>query len=149
MNKPLTLMTALAATLAVTVPAGFAADHQVLMLNKDSEGRVMQFEPAFIKIAPGDSVTFVPQDKSHNTESIAKAIPAGAEGWKGKINEEVKVTFEVEGHYAYKCLPHAGMGMVGLIQVGDAGTPDPAIANTVPGKGKTRMQELIAEAGGQ
>jgi 3-oxoacyl-(acyl-carrier-protein) synthase len=36
-----------------------------------------------------------------------------------------------------------------LIQVGDAGTPDPAIAATVPGKGKTRMQELIAQAQGQ
>lgn len=149
MNRPFTLMAAVAALLAMPMSAGFAADHQILMLNKDSEGRTMQFEPAFLKVAPGDTVTFVPQDKTHNSESIAKALPEGAKGWKGKINEEVKVTFDVDGFYGFKCLPHAGMGMVGLIQVGEAGAPDPAIANTVPGKGKARMLELIAQAGGQ
>ena len=149
MTKPLTTVIALAAMVAVTISTAWAADHQVLMLNKDSEGRAMQFEPAFLRVAPGDTVTFVPQDKTHNSESIAKAQPEGAKGWKGKINEELSVTFDVEGFYGYKCLPHAGMGMVGLIQVGEPGAPDPAIANTVPGKGKTRMQELIAQAGEQ
>lgn len=149
MKRPFTVAIALAAMLAVPMSAAWAADHQVLMLNKDSEGRTMQFEPAFLKVAPGDTVTFVPQDKTHNSESIAKALPEGAKGWKGKINEELSVTFDVEGFYGYKCLPHAGMGMVGLIQVGEPGAPDPAIANTVPGKGKTRMQELIAQAGAQ
>lgn len=149
MKRPFTVAIALAAMLAVPMSAAWAADHQVLMLNKDSEGRTMQFEPAFLKVAPGDTVTFVPQDKTHNSESIAKALPEGAKGWKGKINEELSVTFDVEGFYGYKCLPHAGMGMVGLIQVGEPGAPDPAIASTVPGKGKARMQELIAQAGGQ
>ena len=149
MKRPFTTAIALGAMLAVPMSAAWAADHQVLMLNKDSEGRTMQFEPAFLRVAPGDTVTFVPQDKTHNSESIAKAQPEGAKGWKGKINEELTVTFDVEGFYGYKCLPHAGMGMVGLIQVGEPGAPDPAIANTVPGKGKTRMQELIAQAGGQ
>ena len=149
MKRPFTVAIVLAAMLAVPMSAAWAADHQVLMLNKDSEGRTMQFEPAFLKVAPGDTVTFVPQDKTHNSESIAKALPEGAKGWKGKINEELSVTFDVEGFYGYKCLPHAGMGMVGLIQVGEPGAPDPAIANTVPGKGKTRMQELIAQAGAQ
>ena len=143
--------TALIAAALATLPMfpAHAADHQVMMLNRDSEGRVMQFEPAFLKIAVGDTVTFIATDKTHNSESIAKAIPAGATGWKGKINEEVTVTFEVEGFYAYKCLPHVGMGMVGLIQVGDTGAPDAAIAATVPGKGKTRMAELITQAQGQ
>lgn len=149
MNTRFTIAMTLAAILALPVSAGFAAEHQVLMLNKDSEGRIMQFEPAFLKVEPGDTVTFVPQDKTHNSESIAKTLPEGAKGWKSKINENLTVTFEVEGFYGYRCLPHAGMGMVGLIQVGEPGEPDPAIANTVPGKGKTRMQELIAQAGGQ
>ena len=149
MKRPFTTVIALGAMLAVPMSAAWAADHQVLMLNKDSEGRTMQFEPAFLRVAPGATVTFVPQDKTHNSESIAKAQPEGAKGWKGKINEELSVTFDVEGFYGYKCLPHAGMGMVGLIQVGEPGAPDPAIANSVPGKGKTRMQELIAQAGGQ
>lgn len=143
--------TLLVAAALMTMPtyAALAADHQVMMLNKDSEGRPMQFEPAFLKVAAGDTVTFIATDKTHNSESIAKAIPEGAEGWKGKINQEVTVTFETEGFYAYKCLPHVGMGMVGLIQVGEPGAPDEAIAKTVPGKGKARMLELIAQAQGQ
>lgn len=149
MKKPLKFAPLMMALLATPTSASFAADHQVLMLNKDSEGRAMQFEPAFLQVAPGDTVTFVPQDKSHNAESIAKAIPESAEGWKGKINERIEVSFDVEGFYAYKCLPHAGMGMVGLIRVGESGEPDPAIADTVPGKGKVRMQELIAQAKGK
>ena len=115
----------LAAMLAMPTSA-FAADHQVLMLNKDSEGRPMQFEPAFLKVAPGDTVTFVPQ---------------------GKINEQITVTFSVEGFYAYRCLPHFALGMVGLIQVGETATVDAAaLTDKLPGKAKTRMEELIAEA---
>src|SRR5690606_16710497 len=107
-------------------------------------------EPAFLKVAPGDTITFVNATKGHNSEAIANKIPEGAEVWKGKINQEITVTLDVEGYYAYKCTPHTALGMVGLIQVGDvAAPPDAALANGIPGKGKTRMLELIAEAGGQ
>ena len=58
-------------------------------------------------------------------------------------------TLSAEGYYAYRCMPHAALGMVGLIQVGEPGAPDPAIADGLPGKGKTRMQELVVEAQGQ
>lgn len=105
--------------LALTLPAG-AADHQVQMLNKGADGQTMVFEPAFVKIAPGDTVTFVPTDKMHNSESIKGALPEGAQEWKGKVNEQTTVAFPVEGLYAYKCLPHYAMGMVGIVQVGDS-----------------------------
>ncbi len=149
MNKIVATSALIAATL-FAVPA-WAADHQVQMLNKDSEGRPMQFEPAFLKIAPGDTVTFVATAKGHNSESILTLMPEGAEPWKGKINEEITVTFDQEGFYAYKCQPHLGMGMVGLIQVGDAPEALPAEeVEKLPGKAKARMAELIAEveAGG-
>jgi pseudoazurin len=136
----------LAAMLAMPTSV-FAADHQVLMLNKDSEGRPMQFEPAFLKVAPGDTVTFVPQDKGHNSESFAGKIPEGAEAWKGKINEQITVTLTTEGYYVYRCLPHFALGMVGLIQVGESATLDAAaLTDKLPGKAKPRMEELIAEA---
>ena len=38
------------------------------------------------------------------------------------------------------------LGMVGLIQVGTPGAPDATLADGAPGKGKTRLLELIAEA---
>ena len=132
--------------LMLATPA-LAADHQVQMLNKDAEGRAMHFEPAFLKIAPGDTVTFVPTDKGHNAESIATLTPEGAEPWKGKINEEISVTFDTEGFYAYKCLPHFGMGMVGLIQVGDAPAAlDQAAVEKLPQRPEDRLTELLAEA---
>lgn len=134
----------LAALLAV--PA-LAADHQVQMLNKDSEGRAMQFEPAFLKVAPGDTVTFIATNKGHNSESILTLMPEGAEPWKGKMNEEITVTFETEGFYAYKCQPHLGLGMVGLIQVGDAPNElDQAEVEKLPQRAEDRLLELIALA---
>jgi pseudoazurin len=142
------VLVALGLAAMLAMPTGvFAADHQVLMLNKDSEGRPMQFEPAFLKVAPGDTVTFVPQDKSHNSESFAGKIPEGAEAWKGKINEQITVTLTTEGYYVYRCLPHFALGMVGLIQVGETATLDAAaLTDKLPGKAKPRMEELIAEA---
>jgi pseudoazurin len=133
--------------LILAAPA-LAEDHQVQMLNKDSEGRAMQFEPAFPKIAPGDTVTFVPLDKGHNSESILTLMPEGAEPWKGKINEEITVTFDTEGFFAYKCQPHFGLGMVGLIQVGEAPAAlDPAEVAKLPQRAEDRLLEFVAAAG--
>lgn len=96
-----------------------AAEFEVQMLNKGDAG-AMVFEPAFLQIAVGDTVTFVPTDKGHNAETIKGMLPEGAPEFKGKINEEFSVTFDVEGAYGYKCLPHFSMGMVGMIVVGEA-----------------------------
>ena len=133
----------LAASLAFA-GAAIAADHQVQMLNKGSDGELMVFEPAFLKVAPGDTVTFVPTDKSHNAESIKGAIPEGAEPFKGKVNEEITVTMDAPGLHAVKCLPHFPLGMVALIQVGDdASNLDAVSSAKYPGKAAARMTALL------
>jgi pseudoazurin len=135
---------AVAASLMAT--GALAADHEIQMLNKGSNGQPMQFEPAFLKIEPGDTVTFVATDKGHNSESLKGGIPEGAASWKGKINEEIKVTFEAEGVYAYKCTPHLGLGMVGLIQVGaDSSNLEAVQAIKLPSKARNLMGELLAQ----
>lgn len=96
-----------------------AADHEVRMLNVGQGDRTMVFEPALLRIAPGDTVTFVPTDRGHNSASMEAMLPPGAAGWKGAISEPVTVTFQVEGTYGYTCEPHYALGMVGLILVGD------------------------------
>ncbi|MBP0437720.1 pseudoazurin [Tianweitania sediminis] len=141
--KPVILMAA-AAALAFTGPA-FAADHQVKMLNKGEKG-AMVFEPDFVQAAPGDTVTFVVVDKGHNAESIKGMTPEGAEPFKGKINEELKVTLDKEGIWGVKCTPHYGMGMVALIKAGEATASEEAQAVKHPGKAKTKMAELLAQA---
>jgi pseudoazurin len=138
---------ALAVGLSLAMLSGaHAAEHEVQMLNKGPEGQPMEFDPAFLKIEPGDTVKFVATDRGHNAETILEMIPEGAETWKGKINEEITVTFNEEGIYGYKCMPHFAMGMVGIIQVGDdVSNLNSAETAKLPGRAKARMAELIAQ----
>jgi pseudoazurin len=102
--------------LALATPAS-AREYKVDMANRSVDG-AMVFAPGLVKVAPGDTVMFVVRDKSHNAESIAGLTPVGARPFKGRINEEIRVRFTTPGLYGYKCLPHLGMGMVGIVQVG-------------------------------
>ena len=87
----------------------------------------------------------MPTDRAHNSESLV--VPEGGETWKGKLNQEVTATLTVEGLYAYKCLPHFGLGMVGLIAVGDPSVNIEAVENErYPGLAKKVMAGLIEEA---
>ncbi|MGB7322555.1 MAG: pseudoazurin [Albidovulum sp.] len=123
--------------------AAMAETFEVKMLNKGEEGQ-MVFEPSFLKIAAGDSVLFVPTDKSHNAESVEGMMPEGAEAFKGKISKEVEATFDVEGVYGVMCKPHYAMGMVMTIEVGDAdAVPDTFFEGRVPKKAKERFDAQL------
>ena len=143
--RKFSLLAGAAAAIALASPAS-AADHVVKMLNKGTAG-MMVFEPALVKVKPGDTVTFVPTDKSHNAESITGMMPAGAAPFKGKMNQPFKVTFAKPGLYGYKCLPHYGMGMVGVVVVGNASS-NLAAAQKVshPGKAKSVFAGLLNQA---
>lgn len=127
--------------------AAQAADFEIHMLNKGKAG-AMVFEPGGIKIAKGDTVTFVPTDKSHNAETIKDMIPEGATPFKGKMNEAIKVTFDTEGAYAIKCAPHVGMGMVAIVVVGDApANLDAVKTGKLPKKARGRLDADLATLG--
>lgn len=135
---------ALAAAVGTLAIAAQAATHEVKMLNKGADG-MMVFEPAYIQVAPDDTVTFVPTDKSHNAESIAGLLPEGAAPFAGKMNKEISVTLEQEGIYGVKCKPHYAMGMVALVQVGAAGNLDAATAIEHPGVAAGRMEAAFLQ----
>jgi pseudoazurin len=127
--------------------AAQAADHEIHMLNKGADG-AMVFEPGGLKVAPGDTVTFVPTDKSHNAESVKDLIPAGAEPFKGKMNETIKVTFTVPGAYVVKCAPHFGMGMTAVVVVGDAPANLDAVKTAkLPKKARERLDKDLGALG--
>jgi pseudoazurin len=135
---------AMALAAASLAPAAQAADFEVHMLNKGKDG-AMVFEPGLTKVAKGDTVTFVPTDKSHNAETFKDLVPEGAQPFKGKMNEAVKVTFDVEGAYAIKCAPHVGMGMVALVVVGEKPANIDAIKTAkMPKKARERLDADIA-----
>jgi pseudoazurin len=142
----LSRLLAVAAVLFAIGGTAHAANFEVLMLNKGADGKSMGFSPSFLQIEPGDTVTFIPVDKGHNAESILGMIPADAKHWKGSVNEEFVVTFTVPGLYGFKCQPHFGMGMVGLIQVGEEKTNLKDLMDVrLPAKAQARMMELFAK----
>jgi len=142
-KRTMVLAAAAFATLAMAGGAQ-AADHEVQMLNKGEKG-AMVFQPDLIQAAPGDTVTFVPTDKSHDAESIKGMIPEGAEPFKGKMSEKITVTVTAEGVYGVRCIPHYGMGMVALIVVGKPANLEAAKVVKHPGKAKKVFADLFAQ----
>lgn len=140
-----TVQIAILVAAVVAMPA-HAKEHVVRMLNKGAAGP-MVFEPALLKVVPGDSVRFEPTDLSHNAESIAGMIPAEAAAFKGKLNQPITVKFTVPGVYGYKCLPHYIMGMVGVVVVGKPTNLAQASSVVHPGKSKQVFTGLLAQAG--
>ena len=138
----------LAAVLSMSASSTAAArEWRVAMVNRGPNGS-MDFLPAFLKIAPGDTVRFIAKDKSHNAETIANLIPAGAAPFRGALNQDVTVKFVRPGLYGYKCLPHTAMGMVGLVQVGSPVNRAAVIGKlgTLPPLARARMTKFLQSA---
>jgi pseudoazurin len=112
--------------------AGYAETVEVKMLNRGAEG-AMVFEPAALRLAPGDTVRFIATDKSHNAETIEGMFPEGA------------VSFASPGFYGIRCKPHFAMGMVMVIAVGDeAAPPATFLEGRLPKKAKERLEAALA-----
>ncbi len=130
-----TVMMTAAAAFLVLIGGARAAEVEVKLLNRGTDGAAMVFEPAFVKVALGDTVKFVSTDKGYNAESIKGMLPARARDSAapfGKNGEEIAVKFEQEGVYGVKCLPHYGICMVVMV-----GAPaDVDRAKAVPQVGK-------------
>jgi len=141
------LLTIATAVVVLSMSAGLslAETVEVRMLNQGEKGS-MVFEPDYLHLQPGDTVKFIATHKSHNAATIDGMVPEGAKGFKGKINEEIEVTFERDGFYGIKCSPHFGMGMVMLIKVGEASLPESYRSVAVPARAKPRLDALFAEA---
>lgn len=137
----------LVAALALFAGAAAASEtHIVEMLNRGEDG-AMVFEPAFIQAQPGDTITFVPTDKSHNAATLEDLVPEGAEAFEGGMSEEISITVTAEGLYGVECTPHKGMGMVALIQVGEPTNLEAAtaVAEELRGKAKERYEAALAQ----
>ena len=134
---------AVAAAMMAAAGAAQAAEHEVQMLNKGEKG-AMVFEPDFVQAAPGDTIRFVPTDRTHNAETVKGMVPDGAKAFKSKVNEDFSVTLTEEGVYGVKCTPHYAMGMVMLVVVGEPANLEEAKAVKHPGKAKAIFEEILA-----
>ena len=135
----------LIATLVLATAPAFAANVDVQLLNKGDKG-AMVFQPDLVKIAVGDTVTFQPTDKGHDVDGAAGNIPAAAAPFKGQMSQPLTQTFAVPGIYVVKCDPHYGLGMVGVIVVGDdLSNLDALKAVKNPKKAQERLDAVFAE----
>lgn len=94
-----------------SAPAASAQTHTVT-----AQGLV--YNPLVVTIAPGDTVSWTNMS-THNVESIEGLIPEGAEMFLSRMSENYSRTFTQEGIYVYKCTPHFGAGMGGVVIVGE------------------------------
>ena len=128
--------------------SAFAENATVEMWNKDPDdkSRKMVFSQEIVAIEAGESVTWIATDKGHNVELIDGPDGVELEG-KSKISKDVTITFDTPGVYVYVCTPHASMGMIGIVVVGDLTQEavDAIRDAKLKGKSKNKFKELLAE----
>ena len=127
----------------------FAEDTTVEMLNK-LDKRKMVFSKEIVRINPGDTVFWKSTDRGHNVEFISKnGVPDGVEKFKSKVSKDTEFTFTIPGIYAYWCVPHKTLGMIGFVIVGeDLSNLDKIKKVKFIGKSKKIAKALIAEIEG-
>ena len=127
----------------------FAEDTTVEMLNK-LDKRTMVFSQEIVRINPGDTVYWKSTDPGHNVQFISKnGVPDGVEKFKSKVGKDTEFTFTIPGIYAYWCVPHKTLGMIGFVIVGeDLSNLDTIKKVKFIGKSKKIAKTLIAEIEG-
>ena len=126
-----------------------AEDATVEMLNK-LDKRNMVFSQEIVRINPGDTVFWKATNPGHNVKFISKnGVPDGVEKFKSKVGKDTEFTFTIPGIYAYWCVPHKTLGMIGFIIVGnDLSNLDSIKKVKFIGKSKKIAKGLIAEIEG-
>ena len=118
----------------------------VKMLNK-LDDRSMVFDLEIVRINSGDTVFWESTDPGHNVEFISKnGVPDGVEKFKSKVGKDAEYTFSIPGIYAYWCVPHKTMGMIGFVIVDDdLSNLDKIKKVKFLGKSKKIAKELISQ----
>ena len=110
------------------------------MLNKRGKEKMLYGQDV-VKIEVGQTITWTPDSKGHNVQFVS--VPDGVEKVKSKLSKEFSYTFEQEGVYLYVCTPHASMGMIGVVVVGDSDVNlDEVLDYKFRGKSKKKFKKI-------
>ncbi|HXW63466.1 MAG TPA: plastocyanin/azurin family copper-binding protein [Burkholderiaceae bacterium] len=99
------------------ISVAVAKEYKVKMLTDGPNGTKLVFDPMFVKVNVGDTVTFEPLQKAGHT-SISLLVPEGAKPWKAPADTQISVKIEKPGVYLVECDLHKNMGMVAVLQAG-------------------------------
>lgn len=130
------------------------ATHTVRMTQ---QGNQYKFEPAGLRIQPGDVVEFVNVSGfPHNVQFYPNRIPQGAAAVLNRAmaqrmaevagpmmmqaNQKYRISFAgaPQGTYDYFCLPHQALGMKATLIVGQPGGPGSTINDGEPTPAQVR-----------
>ena len=112
------------------------------MLNKRGKEKMLYCQDV-AKIDVGQTITWTPDSKGHNVQFVS--VPEGVEKVKSKLSKEFSYTFEQEGVYLYVCTPHASMGMIGVVVVGNTPSDinlDKVLDYKFRGKSKKKFKKI-------
>ena len=111
------------------------------MLNKRGKEKMLYGQDV-VKIEVGQTITWTPDSKGHNVQFVS--VPEGVEKVKSKLSKEFSYTFEQEGVYLYVCTPHATMGMIGMVIVGESDVNlDEVLDYKFRGKSKKKFTKIV------
>ena len=111
------------------------------MLNKRGKEKMLYGQDV-VKIDVGQTITWTPDSKGHNVQFVS--VPDGVEKVKSKLSKEFSYTFEQEGVYLYVCTPHASMGMIGMVIVGESDVNlDEVLDYKFRGKSKKKFKKIV------
>ena len=111
------------------------------MLNKRGKDKMLYGQDV-ARVEVGQTITWTPESKGHNVQFVS--VPEGVEKVKSKLSKEFSYTFEQEGVYLYDCTPHASMGMIGMVIVGESDVNlDEALDYKFRGKSKKKFKKIV------
>ena len=115
------------------------------MLNKRGKDKMLYGQDV-ARVEVGQTITWTPDSKGHNVQFVS--VPEGVEKVKSKLSKEFSYTFEQEGVYLYVCTPHASMGMIGMVIVGESDVNlDEALDYKFRGKSKKKFKKIVKSLG--
>ncbi len=115
------------------------------MLNKRGKDKMLYGQDV-AKVEVGQTITWTPDSKGHNVQFVS--VPEGVEKVKSKLSKEFSYTFEQEGVYLYVCTPHASMGMIGMVIVGESDVNlDEVLDYKFRGKSKKKFKKIVKSLG--
>ena len=113
------------------------------MLNKRDKEKML-YSQDIARVYVGDTIQWIPTAKGHNVQFVS--VPDGVDKVKSKLNKEYSYTFDTEGVYLYLCTPHAGLGMIGIVIVGDSlDNLDAVKKHRLMGKSKRKLKKILKE----
>ena len=111
------------------------------MLNKRGKEKMLYGQDV-ARVEVGQTITWTPDSKGHNVQFVS--VPEGVEKVKSKLSKEFSYTFEQEGVYLYVCTPHASMGMIGMVIVGESDVNlDEVLDYKFRGKSKKKFKKIL------